>query len=101
MTKNKLEKPQIEKIAKLANLTLTEAELAKFTNQLAEVIDYNMLQLDKVDTEKVEPLLNVSGLTNAFREDESTPSLSQEDVLKNTKEKHNGFFKVKQILDQS
>lgn len=99
--KNNLTKEQVQKIAKLANLELSDAELTKFTFQLSEVIDYNMEKLNKVNTEKVEPLLNVSGLTNATRNDETEPSLSQEEALQNTKEKHNGFFKVKQILDQS
>lgn len=92
---------QVKKIAKLANLELEEAELEKFTRQLSEVIDYNVEQLSKVDTEKVEPLLNVSGLANSTRDDVPELGLSQEQVLQNTKDKHNGFFKVKQILEQS
>ncbi len=99
--KNNLTKEQVKKIAKLANLDLTDSELTKFTSQLSEVIDYNMEKLNKVNTENVEPLLNVSGLTNATRNDETEVSLSQNEALQNTKEKHNGFFKVKQILDQS
>ncbi len=98
--KNKLEKTQVEKIARLAKLDLSEAELTKFTDQLEEVIDYNMEKLNQVETDKVEPLLNVSGLTNSTREDSVETSLPQKEALKNTKETHNGFFKVKQILDQ-
>ena len=98
--KQKLDKNKVEKIAKLANLDLTEVELRKFTAQLEEVIDYNVLQLSQVNTDQVEPLLNVSGLTNATREDEAIPSLTQVEALKNTKDSYNGFFKVKQILDQ-
>ena len=92
---------QVKKIAKLAALELSESELKLFTSQLSEVIDYNVDQLNKVDTEKVEPLLNVSGLSNSTRVDEVEPGLTQEQVLQNTAESHNGFFRVKQILDQS
>lgn len=99
MTK-KLTTEEVAKIAKLANLKLTDSELEKYTAQLEEVIEYNMEKLNKVPTENIEPLLNVSGLTNSFREDEATSALSQEEVLQNTKSKHNGFFKVKAILDQ-
>lgn len=99
--KNKIEKAQVEKIAKLAKLDLTEAEVTKFTAQLEEVIDYNVGKLNQVATDNVEPLLNVSGLTNATRTDEAAPYLTQEQALQNTKNKHNGFFKVEQILDQS
>ncbi len=90
---------QVKNIAKLAKLNLTEAEVEKYRSQLEEVIDYNVSQLSKVDTEKVEPLLNVSGLTNSLRDDETEPSLTQEQVLQNTKSSHNGFFKVKAILE--
>ncbi|HSX58163.1 MAG TPA: Asp-tRNA(Asn)/Glu-tRNA(Gln) amidotransferase subunit GatC [Candidatus Saccharimonadales bacterium] len=96
-----IDKKTVEKIAQLANLKLSESEVTKFTSQLSEVIDYNVEQLNKVDTEKVEPLLNASGLVNSTREDITEPSLSQDQVLKNAKETHNGFFKVKQILDQT
>ncbi len=96
-----LNKETVEKIAKLANLSLSEAEVNKFTEQLSEVIDYNVEQLNKVETDKVEPLLNPSGLTNSTREDNPEPSLTQEQVLQNTKKSHNGFFIVDQILEQS
>lgn len=92
---------QVKKIAKLANLELSEKQLGKFTTQLTKVIDYNVEQLAKADTNKVEPLLNVSGLTNSTRDDQTQPGLTQEQVLQNSDETHNGFFKVKQILDQS
>ena len=96
-----LDLEQVKKIAQLANLELAEAELEKFTKQLSEVIDYNVQQLDKVDTAKVDPLLSVADLTNSVREDQPETGLSQKEVLQNSKNKHTGFFKVKQILDQS
>ncbi|HEY4694926.1 MAG TPA: Asp-tRNA(Asn)/Glu-tRNA(Gln) amidotransferase subunit GatC [Candidatus Nanoarchaeia archaeon] len=90
---------QVRMVAKLANLELTETEVEKFRSQLEEVIDYNAEKLSQVNTDKVEPLLNVSGLTNALRGDEPQPGLPQKSVLQNAKNKHNGFFKVKAILD--
>ncbi len=97
---SELNTQQVKKIAALANLKLSDAEIEKFTKQLSEVIDYNAEQLDKVDTEKIEALLNVSGLTTVTAVDVPEPGLSQAQVLKNTKSKHNGFFKVEQILEQ-
>ena len=96
-----LDKKTVEKIAKLASLELTDYELEKFSKQLSEVIDYNVDQLSKVDTDKVEPLLHPSGLTNSAVEDIPEPSIPTKDVLKNAPDKHNDFFTVKQILDQS
>ena len=93
-------KDQVKNIAKLANLSLSEEEIEKYSRQLSEVIDYNVKLLQKVDTEGVEPLLNVSGLTNSFREDQAEPGLTSEQALRNVKDSHNGFVKVKAILDQ-
>lgn len=90
---------QVRKIATLANLKLTEAEIDKFTTQLSEVIDYNVSKLNEVNTDEVEPLLNVAAITNTLREDETSPSLEQKDALRNTTGAHNGLFKVKRILD--
>ena len=94
----KLSKEEVEKVIKLANLDLTEGEIKKFTNQLSEVIDYNVSQLSRVNTSKVAAVTNITGLKNALRADEATPGLTQEEALANTKATHNGFFKVKGIL---
>lgn len=93
-------KQQVKAIAKLANIELSDVEAARYTKQLSEVIDYNVKLLNKVPTDSVEPLLNVSGLTNSFREDEAESGLTNQEAIKNAKETHNGFIKVKAILDQ-
>lgn len=93
-------KIDVSHIAKLANLPLTNEEKKKFQKQLEETLSY-IESLNEVDTENVEPTSQVTDLENVLREDEPTPSLSQEEVLKNTKTTHNGLFKVKAILDES
>lgn len=64
----KLTKEQVRHIAKLARLQLTEAEVEKFTTELSSILGY-IEQLSKVDTKGVEATENVTGQTNAFRED--------------------------------
>jgi len=93
-------KIDVAHVAKLANLSLGPRELKKFESQLSAILTY-IAQLDKVETKGVEPTSQVTGLENVKREDNSSPSLSQEEVLKNTKSKHNGLFKVKAIFDPS
>lgn len=88
----------ISHVAKLANLPLTDEEKKKFESQLEETIKY-IEGLNKVDTEGIEPTSQVTGLENVLREDEIKPPLSQEQALSNAKSTHNGFFKVKGILD--
>ena len=91
-------KIDVTKVAKLANLPLTEEEKEKFEKQLSETLEY-VKQLEEIDTKKVEPTSQVTGLENVLREDEVTPSLLQREALQNAKETRKGFFKVPAILD--
>lgn len=90
-------KIDVAHVAKLASLPLNEEEKKKFEKQLGETLDY-INQLNEIDTKGVEPTSQVTGLENVTREDVVTPSLPQEEALKNTKSVHNGFIKVKAIL---
>lgn len=88
----------IKHVAKLANLSLTSEEEEKFGKQLEETVEY-IEGLDEVKTDGVEPTSQVTGLENVTREDEIKPSLTQEQALSNASSTHNGFFKVKGILN--
>lgn len=83
----------------MANLTLSDEEKKKFESQLEETIDY-VNQLEEIDTQKVKPTSQVTGLENVVRKDEAAPSFSQEEALQNTKNKQNGMFKVPAILQE-
>ena len=98
--KQRLSKDTASYVARLANLSLSKAEIEKFTKQLAEIIDFNIKLLEKVDVENVKPTAHISELTNITREDETKPSLTSEKALSNAKEIHNYFFKVKAILKE-
>ena len=92
-----LSQDQVRHVAKLAGLKLTEREVTKFQKQLSQILGY-INQLKELDTEKVEPTNQVTGLENVFREDEPQPSLSQEEVLSGAKKKFKGFFKTESIF---
>lgn len=91
-------KINLSHIAKLANLPLLPSEKVKLEKQLDETIDY-VRELNQINTKNVEPTSQVTGLENVTREDKAKPSLSQDEALKNTKSKHNGFFKVNAIFE--
>jgi aspartyl-tRNA(Asn)/glutamyl-tRNA(Gln) amidotransferase subunit C len=88
----------VNQIAKLANLTLSDEEKKKFESQLEETVEY-IKGLDEVNTNGIEPTSQVTGLENVTRIDEVKPSLTQTQALSNTNSTHNGFFKVKGILN--
>lgn len=85
-------------IAKLANLPLRKEEIEKFESQLSSILDY-FKKLNEVNTSSIQETSQVTSLENVTRDDTTTPSLSQEEVLSNAKDNHNGFFKVKAILE--
>jgi aspartyl-tRNA(Asn)/glutamyl-tRNA(Gln) amidotransferase subunit C len=66
----------VEHVAKLAKLTLSKAESSKLTSQLSDTLDY-IERLNEIDTTKVEPTDNVTGLVNITRKDEIKDSLTQ------------------------
>ncbi|MBU1350095.1 Asp-tRNA(Asn)/Glu-tRNA(Gln) amidotransferase subunit GatC, partial [Patescibacteria group bacterium] len=63
----KLNQKQIQHIANLARLELTEEELKKYSNQLSDILSY-INQLKEADTTNVEPTAQVTGMENIFRE---------------------------------
>lgn len=92
-----LSREEVLHIAKLANLSLTDKEVEIFSRQLSETLDY-IERLKDLNTDKVSPTFQTTGLKNVTREDKIKPSLSQEEALKNAKSTHEGFFKTKAIF---
>jgi aspartyl-tRNA(Asn)/glutamyl-tRNA(Gln) amidotransferase subunit C len=73
---------QVLKIAKLARLELSEAEIENFTGQLGSILDFTE-QLNQLDTSAVEPTCFVAPSHDPLREDSEKPSLPREEVLQN------------------
>lgn len=92
-------KIDIDHVAKLANLPLSAKEKQTFEMQLAEVLKY-ISKLNEIDTAKVEPIGHITGLTNIARNDQTAPSISQEEALTNAPKTHNGFFEVDAIFEE-
>ena len=92
-------KTEVEKIADLARLHISENDKEKYTVQLNMILEY-MDQLNKVDTSDVEPLSHPFELTNIFREDEVQPSLPVEEALKNAPDKSGNYFKVPKVINK-
>lgn len=86
----------VEHVAKLARLDLTEEEKVKFSKQLGDVLKY-VEQMNEVDTSNVEPLSHVVDFNNVMREDEIHYDCSKEELMMNSPEEENGFFKVPKI----
>lgn len=91
---------QVRKVAKLARLELTEAEIEEFTGQLGAILQY-VAKMNELDTGNVEPLAHCLPISNVFRPDEVRESLGTERTLANAPQRDDSFFKVPKILDDS
>ena len=96
----KIDTEQVRKVAKLARLELTEAEIEEFTGQLGAILGY-VEKMDELDTAGVEPLAHCLPISNMFRADEVSPSLGTDKTLANAPQRDGSFFKVPKILDDS
>ena len=96
----KIDAEEVRKVAKLARLDLSDAEVGEFTGQLEAILEY-VEKMDELDTAEVEPLAHCLPISNVFREDIIRPSLGTETVLANAPQYDMPFFKVPKILDDN
>ncbi len=89
---------KVAKVALLARLRVSPAELATFTGQLNSIVDY-VAQLQEPDTTGVEPLAHGVEVRNVFREDAVGPSLPREDALANAPKRNAESFLVPVVLE--
>jgi len=84
---------QLKHIAKLARLNLTEEQEKKFLPQLESILE-SFATLSRVDTTKVKPTYQVTGLKNILREDvvDVKRMFTQEQALSNAPKSSNGYF---------
>ena len=94
----KLSKSQVENVAKLARLELTEAEIDQYTKELSAIMDY-VESLNKLDVQGVEPTYHVVPLRNVLREDETRPSFKTEELLSLVPSHDTRSIKVPKIIE--
>jgi len=88
----------VEHVAKLARLQLSDEEKEKFLGQLNAILEYAD-KLNELNTDDVAPTTHVLPIFNVMREDEVRPSLPLEQVMANAPEEEDGHFRVPAVLD--
>ncbi len=94
----KITKQEVEHVARLARLELSEQEKEKLTDQLSNILTY-VEKLNELDTSGVEPTAHVLDINNVMRDDVPGKSLSREMALANAPEKAGGHYKVPKIIE--
>lgn len=92
-----ISKKDVEHVALLARLKLSNEEKERFTRQLAQILEHAG-KIKQLDTKRIPPTSHVAPLKNVLRDDASRPCLSNEDALQNAPKKEDGSFVVPKII---
>ena len=93
-----LTREDVQRVAVLARLRLTEEEEARLTEELDNILQY-MEKLNELDTSQIKPFSHAVDTVNAFREDHVTNQPNTEALLANAPEKDETFFRVPKIIE--
>jgi len=89
---------EVEQIAKLARLELTDEEKARYREQLSAILAH-VAQLQKLDTASIPPTASVFSGDSHLRADQPRPGLTREELLKNAPEQEKGQFKIPPVFE--
>ena len=95
-----LSREEIEHVAMLSRLTVSEAQVDEYAEVLNRILKH-FRNLDELDTEGVEPTGHSVDVTSVMREDTARASLPKEDVLANVPNREGDRIRVKAVLDNT
>jgi aspartyl-tRNA(Asn)/glutamyl-tRNA(Gln) amidotransferase subunit C len=98
----KITESEVRYVADLANLKLTDSEIARLAKDMDEILTY-MDALNELDTSTVEPMAQVlyqSEESATLRADEIAPPIGNEAALANAPLSGNGYYKVPKVIER-
>lgn len=93
-----IERKDVDHVARLARLALTDAELEKMREQLNGILAY-IEKLNALDTASVEPTSHAVPVVNVMRDDEPGECLPRDEALRNAPDRAGEFFRVPRIIE--
>lgn len=93
-----ISKEEIIHIAKLANLSLTEEEIDKYTNDMEEILTFANT-VNNVNTDGIEDSLGANGNYNVFRKDEIEEFGDRDALLQNAPAQDEGMFQIPKVIN--
>jgi aspartyl-tRNA(Asn)/glutamyl-tRNA(Gln) amidotransferase subunit C len=99
MAESRISREDVQHVARLARLELSEVELERMRVELNNILAF-MDKLRSLDTSGVEPTSHAVPLRNVMREDEPRPSFPRDEMLANAPERAGDFFRVPRIIEE-
>jgi aspartyl-tRNA(Asn)/glutamyl-tRNA(Gln) amidotransferase subunit C len=96
----RITRADVEHVARLARLALTEDEINALTDELGVILEH-AAQVSALDTEGIEPTAHPLPLVNVLRPDAAGPTLSRDEVLAEAPAAEDGRFRVPRILGEA
>ena len=94
----KITKQEVLHVAHLARLNVDESQIDRFDDQVSKILEY-VETLNQLDTAGVAPTSHAIDMTNAFRNDELSPSLDRQSALANAPEEEDGSYIVPKVIE--
>jgi aspartyl-tRNA(Asn)/glutamyl-tRNA(Gln) amidotransferase subunit C len=95
-----LSREEVEHVALLARLALTDDEVERLRTELASILE-NVAAFGELDLSAIPPSAQVIPLSNVMRDDASRPSLPREQALANALETEDGYYRVPAVFDET
>jgi aspartyl-tRNA(Asn)/glutamyl-tRNA(Gln) amidotransferase subunit C len=92
-----ISKKDVEHVALLARLELSDEEKEIFTKQLSQILEH-AAKIQKLDTAKIPPTAHIAPLNNVLRDDKQGKCLTSEEALSNAPKREDGGFVVPKIV---
>ena len=96
----RISRSDVEHVAMLARLALTDDELEQLTGELGAIVEY-AAEVSSLDTADVPPTAHPLPLVNVFRPDDPRPGLDRDEVLSQAPAAEDGQFRVPRILGET
>jgi len=96
----RITRQDVEHVARLARLALTEEEVEALTHELGAILDH-AAEVSALDTADVPPTAHPLPLVNVFRADDARPGVPRDEVLAEAPEAEDGRFRVPRILGEA
>jgi len=99
MAKNMaVSREEVVRIARLADLNLTEKEIEKYAEDLTDILNFAEV-VNKLNTSEIKETIGINEEYNVFRKDEIKEGLSKEDALKNAPSQDEGMFRIPKVIN--
>lgn len=94
----RLSREQVQYVAHLARLGVSEDEIEQFAEQLSAILEH-FATIQQIDTEAIPPTALVVALQDVMRDDVVTPSYPRDVILANAPRVEDGYIRVKAVLE--